>query len=255
VKIKNWLRRRNASFTMEELVAVIRNGRLEEWAQDKRITRQDFLKTVGEWTPLHLAALYGHLDQAAALLEKNEERFNKEDFLKPANDGWTLLHRAAVGGHLDQASTILEKNREHFTKADFLKQNANGQTLLSWAAAEGHLDQAAALLAKNAERFGKDDFLKPDNNGWTPLYWAAEKGHLDQIFIAENWMGRVGEMEELWQSVPGDKRDQIDYPAIRQRALELTIQRVRPVQRLEHGTGSNVAPPNNGFDRSKEGKS
>jgi hypothetical protein len=206
----------NASFTTEELIAEIEQYGLPEWAADKNLTRQDFLMPdkTGK-TPLNAAALYGQLDQAVVVLEKNGERFTKEDFLKPNVEGWTPLHAAALNGYLDQAAVVLEKNGECFTK---------------------------------------ENFLKPDNTGRTPLHWAAETSHLDQIFIAKNWVGRVGEMEELWQAVPEDKKSQIDYPPIRQRALELSVLRVRPVQRLEQGTGSNVSPPDNGIDRSQEGK-
>jgi Ankyrin repeats (3 copies) len=191
-----------ASFTMEELIEVIKEGHLVRWAQGKKITRQDFLgSNTLVLTPLHWAADRGYLDQAADLLEKNGEHFTKDDFLKPDYDGRTPLHEAARAGHLDQAVVILEKNKERFTK---------------------------------------EDFLKPDNDGSTPLREAAQTGHLDQIFIAEHFTGRVREMEELWRAVPEASRNQFDYNAIRQRTMELTIQRVRPVLRVEHG----MAVPN-----------
>jgi hypothetical protein len=245
----------SASFTTEELIEVIMEGQLAEWARDKRITKNGFLESYyrGE-TPLHDAARHGHLDQAAAVLEKNGEHFTKDDFFKPSNDGLTPLFWAICEGHLDQAAAVLEKNGEHFTKENFLKADNTGWTLFNSASLKGHLDQAAAVLEKNGEHFTRDDFLKPRRNGTSPLHEAAEHGQLDQIFIAKNWVGRVGEMEELWQAVPDNNRSQIDYPAIRQRAMELTVQRVRPVQRLEHGTGSNVTTPDSELDQSKEGK-
>jgi hypothetical protein len=190
-----------ASFTTEELCWAIEGGRLAESAQDKKITRQDFFELDRNGrVPLHMAAVHGCLDQAAVILENNGEHFTKDDFLKPNSNGSTSLHAAAVHGCLDQAAVILENNGEHFTK---------------------------------------DDFLKPNSNGSTSLHAAAGGGHLDQIFIAEFFVGWVGEMEELWQAVPEVERSQVpNYPAIRQRAMELSVQRVRPVLELEHGTAA-----------------
>jgi Ankyrin repeat len=313
------------SFTKEEVVSAIEQGRLLEWSKDKKIAREDFLKSENYpgsgriTTFLHFAIEHGRLDQADAVLEERGERFTMDDFFKltdslvdtglqtaarhghldqlnaafekygehltreiftspspPAKGCWTPLHIAARCGHLEQVADILEKYGDRLTKSDLFNSTDIERSPFHEAANGGHIHSAAEVLARNGEHFSPSDFLIRDRSGSTPLRYAADGGYaghaallnsqvtgghaetggyLDQIFVPENFVGQLAAMEALWREVPTATRGQIDYDRIRQRVLELSLHRARPVQHLEHGIEPGTSEGSEGPDRSQEGKS
>ena len=78
------------------------------------------------WTPLNLAAMYGHAAVVTKLLQANAA-------VDAANaDGWTPLHQAAVNGDAAVAELLLQANASPtavdkfgMTPADFAKQNGH----------------------------------------------------------------------------------------------------------------------------------
>jgi len=112
-------------------------------------------------TPLHHAAVYGHLEVARLLIEKGADVNAVDGSLT------TPLHWAAVGGHLEVARLLLEKG------ADVNTGDREDCTPLHWAAFKGHLDVARLLIESGADVNAKN------NTGWTPLHFAASKGYLD----------------------------------------------------------------------------
>ena len=88
-------------------------------------------------TPLHIAAVQGHLEVAHLLLEA------KADKEKAVYDGATPLLIAAHLGHLEVARLLLD------AKADKDKAMNDGATALFIAAQRGHLEVARVL--KHAE--------------------------------------------------------------------------------------------------------
>ena len=85
------------------------------------------------WTPLYIAASYGH-DQIVKLLLDVGVDINKAD-----NDGWTPLITAVYNGH-ERCVVSLWK-----AGADIYKETKNGLTALSLAAKKGH-DEIVKLL-------------------------------------------------------------------------------------------------------------
>uniref|UniRef100_A0A1L8EDK2 Putative 26s proteasome regulatory complex subunit psmd10 n=2 Tax=Haematobia irritans TaxID=7368 RepID=A0A1L8EDK2_HAEIR len=60
--------------------------------------------TKGGATPLHRAAMMGHLNIVKLLLDAHANVDKKDE------DGQTALHRSAIGGHLEVSKILLEKN-------------------------------------------------------------------------------------------------------------------------------------------------
>jgi len=93
------------------------------------------------WTPLHLAAFYGKIDAARALLNKGAP-VNARSTNAMEN---TALHAAAAGRHCDVAKLLLERGAEANARQH------GGWTPLHAAAQNGDLDMAKALLAAGAD--------------------------------------------------------------------------------------------------------
>ena len=85
-------------------------------------------RTEGCWTPLHWAALNGHLDVVKLLLEKGADLDAKSE------GDWTPLHFAAASGKLDVVKFLLEKG------ADPNARNKDGKRPVDVAREKGHGD-------------------------------------------------------------------------------------------------------------------
>ena len=126
---------------------------------------QEFTSITGEkWdrsTPLHQAALHGHLHIVEYLEENNETVINPgtgHDGL-----GLTVLHYAAQNGHLNIVSfntKLIPDPNPGIRKKD---TNLWGKTPLHLAAQEGHLEICRAIMEN------LDDKNPRNNNGGTPL--------------------------------------------------------------------------------------
>lgn len=113
------------------------------------------------WTPLHLAALNGHLKTCHTLLL----------FLDDVNprDAWgrTPLHWAAIKGNAGLCRVLMMNNKTVISAKD-----QDHWTPLHYAADFGHLMVVNLLLPKMVEKNPRDF------DGWTPLHSAATNGHL-----------------------------------------------------------------------------
>lgn len=112
------------------------------------------------WTLLHLAAFFGHLDLATALLDRGASTAAMSRNAM-ANQP---LHSAVAGRRLDLVKLLLKRGAD-------VNGSAQGLTPLHLAAHAGHEPLTAMLLA-----FGADTRAK-DASGNTPLQMAAEHGH------------------------------------------------------------------------------
>ncbi len=110
----------------------------------------------GGVTPLHRAALHGHLEIAKALIEAGAD-VNAAD-----RRGHTQLHTAVKAGHKDIAQLLLDKG------AKINAQNIVGRTALHFAVWRGYNELVELLLAR-----GADPALK-DVQGQTPLDQAKQ---------------------------------------------------------------------------------
>lgn len=91
------------------------------------------------WTPLHLAAFFGHLDAARALLDAGAD---KGAFSRNAMRN-TPLHAAAAGRHGDVARLLVERG------ADGLVLDAGEYSARAIAEQNGLADVVAAIDARS----------------------------------------------------------------------------------------------------------
>jgi ankyrin repeat protein len=88
------------------------------------------------WTPLHLAAFFGHVDIARALLDGGAD----VHAVSHNNLANTSLHAATAGKHPDVALLLLERG------ADPLRADAGGYTPLE-IARQNQLDTVVAAIS------------------------------------------------------------------------------------------------------------
>lgn len=112
-------------------------------------------------TPLHRAALNGHLEVVKVLVSK------KADVAAMDNWGRAALYYAAGSGHLEVMKVLVDNN------ADVAATDNYGRTALHYASRDGHLKVVKALVVNNVAANDKD--------GRTALHYAAENGHLDVV--------------------------------------------------------------------------
>jgi uncharacterized protein len=113
------------------------------------------------WTPLHLAAFFGHADLAAALLKRGAS----VDARSTNAMRNTPLHAAVAGRRIEVIRLLLARN------ADVNARQEGGWTALHGAAQNGDRDAVEALLAH-----GADANARAENNQ-APLDLALMKGH------------------------------------------------------------------------------
>jgi cytohesin len=110
-------------------------------------------------TALHRAAMAGHADLVAALLDRSAD-VDARDY-----GGGTALHGAAAQGRREAAAALLDRG------ADPNAVDEEGLAPLHFAARAGHEAVAALLLAKGADPNARGRFTG------TPLHEASEQGH------------------------------------------------------------------------------
>ncbi|MGH9408994.1 MAG: ankyrin repeat domain-containing protein [Vicinamibacterales bacterium] len=124
------------------------------------------------WTALHLAAFFGRLAAATALLDGGAA-------VSPLSHNSlrnTPLHAALAGRHGDIALLLTARGAE-VSVAD-----AGTQTPLHIAAENGLTPAVTALLARGA------DPLAVDNEDMTPLARAAAKNHAETIDVLNEYL-------------------------------------------------------------------
>jgi uncharacterized protein len=113
------------------------------------------------WTPLHLAAFFGHRAEAERLLAAGADLAAvSRNALKN-----TPLHAAVAGGHVDAALLLIERGAEPNAR------DAGGHTPLHIAAEAGSEPIVKALLARGADPYAVDAEDR------TPLARATARRH------------------------------------------------------------------------------
>ena len=144
----------------EQLREAAIHGRLDEvkellQSRADLESRRDYLKL----TPLHLAAVWGHIDVVQFLLEMNANVETTDE------RGYAPLHLATDQGHIDVVQFLLEKSAEIEAKS------SSGQTPLFLAKDQYQIEVAQLLLEKNAQ-IGTTD---KDGQTVTPISYASGK--------------------------------------------------------------------------------
>lgn len=119
------------------------------------------------WTPLHLAAFFGHAKVAELLLGRNADVTARS---RNAN-GNTPLHAALAGNHKLVAGLIIGAG------ADVNAADAGGWRPLHLAAANNNLDSMNQLIAQGA------DVNALNGEGLTPYAIAQQKNHREAAAI------------------------------------------------------------------------
>jgi ankyrin repeat protein len=121
------------------------------------------------WTPLHLAAFFGHPDLAAALLGRGAQ-INSRSTNSMKN---TPLHAAAAGGRAAVVELLLKRG------ADVNATQEGGWTALHSAAQAGNRALVETLLAHGA------DLDARAANNQAPLDLALLKGNQEIVALLE----------------------------------------------------------------------
>jgi hypothetical protein len=156
------------------------------------------------------------------LLVRNSEmqiRFpsskNKNNFQEL---GDSLLQIAAHYGHAEIAGILLEHGAD---------SSANGHWALSLASNRGHFKIMDLLSERDAplERLTAKQRQKYADYKQKK---AAIKEGLRGIFKADNWVGQVPEMVQLWGAVPKDLRTDIDFSHILAQTRRKSLKENKP---------------------------
>lgn len=117
-------------------------------------------------TPLHHAAMYGHVEVIEALI-----RLGSKSLDTPDNNGMTPMHRASRHLHADVIKALARLGSRSIDTPD-----NEGRTPMHLAAGNGHVEIIEVLV-----RLGSLSLDSPDNLGMAPIHYAAMIGHVDVI--------------------------------------------------------------------------
>jgi uncharacterized protein len=158
-EIVNLLVARGAALSLFEACAAGEVERVERLLADDAAALGHY--SGDGWTPLHLAAFFGHAKIVEMLLARNPDVSARSR--NP--NGNTPLHAALAGNHKLVAGLLIGAG------ADVNGPDAQGWRPLHLAAANANLDSIKALVAQGA------DVAAANNEGLTALSLATEKNH------------------------------------------------------------------------------
>lgn len=118
------------------------------------------------FTPLHLAAQYGHEGAVRLLMNSSGVKVDEASELT----GVIPLHLAAQGGHTIVANLLISRSTETMAMPDKF-----GRNCMHLAASRGRAEMVKVLIGQGA------DVNALDTKHFTPLHYAARNGYLDVV--------------------------------------------------------------------------
>ena len=168
-EIVNLLVARGATLTLFEACAAGEVERAERLMANDRPAINAF--SVDGWTPLHLAAYFGHTKIAEMLISRGAS-VNACSRNSPGN---TPLHAALAGNHKLVVGLLLGHG------ADVNAADVAGWRPLHLAAANNNIDAVNTLIAQGA------DVNAPNGEAQTALSLAQEKNHREAAAILRRY--------------------------------------------------------------------
>jgi uncharacterized protein len=168
-EIVNLLVARGATLTLFEACAAGELERTERLMAGDR-SQVDAFSADG-WTPLHLAAYFGHTKIAEMLLAHGADGTARSR----NSTGNTPLHAALAGNHKLVVGLLMGQG------ADVNAADAAGWRPLHLAAANNNIDAINALIAQGA------DVHAPNGEGQTPLSLAQERNHREAAALLRRY--------------------------------------------------------------------
>ena len=166
-EIVNLLVARGASLSLSEACAAGELERVERTLNPSTINAY----SADGWTPLHLAAFFGHPKVAELLLAHDADVTARSR----NSNGNTPLHAALAGNHKFVAGVLIGRG------SDLNAADGNGWHPLHIAAANNNLDAINALIAQGA------DVAAGNGEGLTPLSIAQEKNHREAAALLRKY--------------------------------------------------------------------
>lgn len=160
-----------AELNIWEAAAVGATKRVSEWLKEN----PDLVHAYSHdgFTPLQLAAFFGHRETVELLLDHSAE-INLRSQNKTFARGVPILQSAVASGNVDMVKILLVRGADVNIKGE-----ENGLTPLHAAAFDGQLEIARLLIEHGADVNAK---MK---NGDTPLAIAKKKGHAQVAALLE----------------------------------------------------------------------
>ena len=168
-EIVNLLVARGAALTLFEACAAGEVERAERSMANDGSAINAF--SVDGWTPLHLAAYFGHTKIAEMLISRGAS----VNACSRNSTGNTPLHAALAGNHKLVAGLLLGHG------ADVNAADAAGWRPLHLAAANNNIDAVNTLIAQGA------DVNAPNGEAQTALSLAQEKNHREAAAILRRY--------------------------------------------------------------------
>ena len=129
-------------------------------------------------TPLHVAAVLGHLD---FIKEVIKHKSNVVEYVKELNQqGYSPIHLAAANGHVDVVRTLIEISSELSCV-----KGRDGVTPLHCASVKGRAETMNLLLSASPL-----SVVEVTERGETALHIAARNNRLDALRVLLEWLRR-----------------------------------------------------------------
>ncbi len=126
---------------------------------------------------------------------------------------------------IDGLCATLKTQGAQLTLGDLRMTSGYLQTPVVVAAAQADcFDKVLSITEASGEKLTIDDFLLKSKNGKPLIQILGEKKQLKLAFSEKIWVGRIKEMQRLWQHVPPAMRSDIDFADVQSRVRVASVQ-------------------------------